>query len=498
MTKNTLFLFIFFLSIVLSKAHADNLFCSFENPLPGRIGSSGIQHVQLGSTDVFFYMSEEKFELIKKIVEEINLGKVNLTVDINDYDCLTTELSAISSKYPDPISYNGIEPVFADISGHLVLDSFAHSLTELIASQTGLNLQGVSREINFIVNQDAHKFHQDQSAKQFSFLNSENIETTSSKIIQDLTLIDWDMSVDTLSATIIQDSESNERFLFTLFPKEAVGMLFTQSSIYLNREAHPSYQVPTIFPYHAVLSPIDRNGSKTPGSSKGKRLSTVLRGVVTEEEIEQLKSKSSPLKINRPIAIKDEKGSGLVYPNTIIAREIPDEANKIWNGLNLNEGWVYKHSDKENVEIFEISSSAIDQLAHLLSCHFEVCSQINGHAKLLRLIKKDGGFSRLDLMGLKIKPESQIFILNATSLTEDYDYYNLAQDMTSDMLPWIQLYHLPKNMVFKISGLVFNKLSLTPIEEILFRKAAIDSMKTDGLSSIDKIVTKLDIIVFEE
>ena len=160
------------------------------------------------------------------------------------------------------------------------------------------------------------------------------------------------MSADTLSATVLQDSLSDERFLLALFPKESVGMIFAQSPKYLTREAHPSYLVPTIFPYHAVLSPIDRKGGVTAGSSKGKRLSTVVRGVVLESEIDALKAKSKPLSLNRPSLLNGE----WVYPNGMIAKEISVDVSPLLDGFN--QGFVLKYPDQENVEIYIINSSS--------------------------------------------------------------------------------------------------------------------------------------------
>ena len=315
------------------------------------------------------------------------------------------------------------------------------------------------------------------------------------KIIQDLTLIDWDMSVDTFSATIIQDSVSNDRFLMTLFPKESVGMLFTQSPKYLTREAHPSYSVPTIFPYHAVLSPIDMKGGSTPGSSKGKRLSTVLRGVVLKDEISDLKRRACPLAINRPSPFEDEKGKGAIYQNGIMARELNDEIRNLLNIESWQEGFVYKYADRENVEILEISGESAECLTSLLANQFG----LNPCRKTFtRLIKKDGGFSSLDLMRLDIGPNQMVVLLNSSEEPEGYDFFNLAQDCSSQMLPWIQLYHVPPEKALYIPGSVFHELSLTPVEEILFRKAEIDSMKTDGVTSSKKIVTKIDLFIFEK
>lgn len=497
--KSSFFLSCLFLGIIifckLDKALAEE---NKLNPLPGRIGFRDIGWVQFGNTDVFFYMTPEKYALTRKIVQEINQEKIKLTVDVNDYDCLTTEISALASKYPEAIEYKDGKPIFADPIGHAILDFYAQNLKDLIFHQLNLNMEGISREINFVISQDAHKFHQDQSGNQFAFLNKRDPLLPPCKIIQDLTLVDWDMSIDTFSATIIQDSLSKDRFLITLFPKEAVGILFVQSPIHLTRKAHPSYKVPTIFPYHAVLSPIDRKAASTPGSSKGKRLSTVLRGIVLENEIEQLKQRSLPLLIDRPVPFEDEKGGGFNYQNGIVVRELTKEVRDLLKKWNLEEGSIYKRIDRENVEILEIASPNNAILAEQLAEQFNIDRSCISKTTFLRLIKKDSGFSSFNLMRLNFLPGSEVIILNSSIIPKGYDYFNLAEDCTETLLPWIHLYHLPPEKGLKVPIDLLSHFSLTPIEEILFRKAEIDSMKTDGITSSGKIVTKIDIVVFEK
>jgi len=65
--------------------------------------------------------------------------------------------------------------------------------------------------------------------------------------------------------------------------------------------------------------------TKTSGSSKGKRLSTVLRGVVSERELENLKENSQELSLNRPIALEDGKKRALLYPNGILVKKLLEE-----------------------------------------------------------------------------------------------------------------------------------------------------------------------------
>lgn len=464
-----------------------------EGAIPGRVEMSDLCWVQFDTTDVFFYMSPNKFKLTEQIVRDINQEKIKLTVDINDFDCLTTELSAIASKYPEPLNNQTGQSIYADPIGHLTLETYAKNLKSILQNELNLHIQGLTREINFVFSQDAHKFHQDQSGKQFEFLNNQTSFTKPSKIIQDLTLIDWDMSKDTFSATIIQDSESEDRYLLTLFPNESVGLIFAQSPEYLSREAHPSYTQPTIFPYHAVLSPIDMKASSTPGSSKGKRLSTVVRGVVEEEEIDKLKQKAISLSINRPTKTNESNTTKSIYPNGIVTKNLDTHTLNLHKNTCSSVGYIYRHPDRENTEILELTCQQIAPLAEDLAREFEISAQFQ---RCLRIIKRDGGFSSFNQMKLGIESDQKVILLNASIIPPGYDYFNLAQDWTKNKLPWIQLYHVPNTKALLINGSTLSELSLTPIEEILFRDAKSDSIKTDGISCSNKIVTQIDLLIF--
>lgn len=467
------------------------------NALPGHRQSKTCYHVSLGSTNVFFYMSPEKEVLINSLVDEINHEKILLTVDINDLGCFTTEIAAVASKYPDLSSSSLKTPsnVF-DPTGQDILDRFGYDITRLLAEELSLNFKGVSREINFVMNQDAHKYHQDHSATQFKYLNHlPKEEALYTNIAQDLTLVDWDMSEGTFSGTVFQDSESFDRYIFPLFPKDILGMIFTQSPKYLSRDAHPSYNIPTIFPYHAVLSPIDYSGSQTPGSSKGKRISTVVRAVVSKSEVDDLASKATTLNLNRPVVQTKNQYSDRNYSsgmkgkplNKIELEEISSTLNVVYN--------VQVIEDKENIVTFEIKDEKVcEALFKVINRFFSSDYSDFSQARIFVANKMDGGFSSINL---GIQNNSSVVILNLSDVPEGYDYFHIAQDFTKEGLPWIQLYHFPPYLAYQLSGESFRKISLTPLEEILFREAKADSSKTDGINTMNKFKTKILIFALD-
>ncbi|MDA1056327.1 MAG: hypothetical protein O3A58_00670 [Proteobacteria bacterium] len=442
-------------------------------------------------------MSPEKEALINSLVDEINHEKILLTVDINDLGCFTTEIAAIASKYPNLSSCSLKTPsnVF-DPTGQDTLDRFEDNITKLLADELSLNFKGVSREINFVINQDAHKYHQDHSATQFKYLTHlSKEEAIRTNIVQDLTLVDWDMSEGTFSGTVFQDSESFDRYIFPLFPKDILGMVFTQSPKYLSRDAHPSYNIPTIFPYHAVLSPIDYSGSQTPGSSKGKRISTVVRGVVPKSEVDDLASKTTTLKLNRPITQNENQYSNRNYSNGMTGSTLnKTELNEISSILRAVYN-VQIVDDKENTVTFEIKDTdTCEALFKIVSRFFSSNYSDSSEVRIFIANKMDGGFSSMNCMNLGIQNNSSVFILNLSDVPEGYDYFHIAQDFTKQGFPWIQLYHFPPYLAYQLSGESLKKLSLTPLEEILFREAKADSSKTDGMNTVNKFRTKILII----
>lgn len=437
--------------------------------------------VKIGETEFIFYMTKEKYQASKELIKSINDKKLLLVVEMYDDPYLTTEISAIASISPNA---DVIDPL-----GNVVLDQYAKKVIQIAKNDLNVEIEATSREINLIVSQDAHKFHQDQFKRQYEYLNANHDKLPKCKIIHDLTLIDWNMSKGTISGTIFQD-EGGDRLLVALFPQSVVGIITAESPIYPENNDPPVFPGPISLPYHAVLSPIDFQGELSSGSSKGQRISTVVRGIVRDDAFKDIRNKAIHLLPYRPIQEIDKRGiETLKYENGILLK-------KFKNTPKIDLSWGYKMPDQENVEIVITDPRYNRDIITTMENMFDIKNVNISDVQVWHLIKKDGGFSKIDLMNLNLPDNSQIVLVNSSTLPKDYKYFNFSEDLTSQGYPWIHLYQFHPDMAMLVDNNTFKRLSLTPMEELIYRDEIIDNRQVDGLKMLPKLVTRIDVFVF--
>lgn len=445
--------------------------------LPGRLGSKESCVARLGKCDVYFYMTPEKHELAKQMIQNVNENMV-LTLGLAAQPCPTLEVLVQAIKYPEK-----------DPQGTKILDQYAEKTQKLLEQFYGIQLKGISRYMNLNFNWEALKLHQDRFKEQYEYLSKLPLPVEQYTLVQDLTLIDWQMTKGTLSATMVQDGDMGDRFLICFFPNEVVGTFYADPAIYRGPYAPFVYPGHVTMPPHSTVPPMDLFGNCSSGSSKGKRMSTAVRGIVETKSMEKVRALSRELPVNRRSATSFGKDMYWCYDNGIILKPLAENTS-----LSLVLEPNLKIEDKENVDIVEISTQAncyvIQQIADL----FNIKNKNN--VKILHLIKRDGGFSEFNAMDLGISPTSQIILINHSELPNGYRHFSLAEDLTKKNLPWIQLYNFDPSMAMKVPYDVFYQLSLTPAEELLYRDEKIDFLNSEQSTLQKKIVTKIDLIIF--
>jgi hypothetical protein len=269
-------------------------------------------------------------------------------------------------------------------------------------------------------------------------------------------------------------------------------MMTTEPVIYPESNGPPVFPGAISLPYHAVLSPIDRNGCVTPGSSKGKRVSTVVRGLSREENLKNLESLAVPLPLNRPKEITSDDGLlTYKYENGLLVKQFPFDKKPV-----VDISWNFKSLDKENVEILKTAAEQNLELIKTIQAMFSIpCDDLN-NVKVTHLIKKDNGFSKIALMDLDIPPSSTIVLVNSSRLPEGYKYYNITEDLMDKEISWMQLYQFKPEMAILTDHDTFSRLSLTPLEELIYREETSDCEKTEGVDLFIKPVTQIDIFAF--
>lgn len=459
--------------------------------VPGRLSNSEISTATFGETRLFFYMTPEKQKLAQDFIYDIEENMLH-TIAEAELDFPVYELSPIATEFRDPISFDKENnPIYLDHKGMTVYEDHAQKVRNIAEQVLGIQIHGYSKEMSLILNSDANKFHQDQFITQYNYLKNHSHPIPKYALFQDLTLIDWELSKGTFSATLFQDRESSDRFVFPLFEDEVACTVYTEPAIYLGPNTTPEYPGASTLPPHSPIPSLDRYGSLTPGSAKGKRVSVAVRGLVLECEMEGLIKRSKALPVNRyvPVELSDGRISHQ-YPNGILINELLDR-----KPLPVNSEWVYRQPDQENMEIFETRPEDNQLSIQALLNTFNLSCPVS-EVRVKHLIKKDGGFSRLSIDQLNISKDSILVLVNSSKIPDLSAPYPLAEDFTKQGQPWIQLYHFPSHMAMLISANKLDDLSLTPVEEIMFRDAFQDMECTDPNILKNKMISQIDIFIF--
>lgn len=446
---------------------------------PGRLGTDSISYAKFGDCEIYFYMNEEKAVLSKELPRRVNEDMM-ITLGTAALPCPTREImvQAIKSPEKDPI-------------GTSLLKDYAENVHAIARNYLGLNLLGLSWYMNLNLNWEALKIHHDQFVQQYRFMQENQLSSSDYTLVQDLTLIDWQMGKGTVAGTMVQDGRMGDRYIIYLFPDEVVGTFYTEPAYSFSNESISRYPGHITMPPHSTIAPMDYQSGNFCGSSKGKRISTAVRGIVANDQMAQLRSASQKLEINRRIPEVFPNGSGAVYSNGISIRPLSDKAPKIVANQALLIG------ENENVTIASIS---IDDNAFLVE-HIRNVFNIpatHRNASISRLIKKDSGFTSLKKLELPLQDNSKIVLLNSSILPDGYRYFNIAQDGSQTGLPWIQLYHIEPGLGMEVPADVFMALSLSPLEELIYRNEDNDAINSEYSELMKKFTTQIDCIIFND
>jgi len=485
---NKLFtLFITIFCSLLSFANADE-----PMSVPGRLGHSGIATAKFGKNRLYFYMTPEKHDMAKGFMQDIIENMLH-GIDVAELDFPVVEVTPICTINKEPIDYDkDNQPIYTDTKGMMVFESHAQKVKQMIESLWGVTFHGLSKETSLIVNFDANKFHQDQFITQYQFLKNHPHPIPEYILVQDLTLVDFEMAKGTFSGTILQDEDTEDRFIFPLFDSQVACTVYTEPAIYLGPDKAPEYPGAMTLPPHSPMACVDRLGDLTPGSAKGKRVSISIRGLVTKKEMEEFASRSQQLDVDYPeIRLNSDNKIERHYSHGILFKEL--DANSIDKSPMTS---VLRLPDVQNMELYETSAQ---DSAHLIEYIKSMFAITENDVKVLHLIKKDGGFSNFicEQGALNIAPDAKVVVLNRSKLPQDYKHFPIAEDFTLQGKPWIQLYPFSPNMAMKVSGAKLKDLAAVSAEEIIFRDARKDIESIDPNVMNEKIVIQLDLYVFQ-
>lgn len=445
--------------------------------LPGRVDNPELYVVRFGNTRTYMYMTEGKWQETNRLVAAVNSKAITLVADVYE-NPRTTEFSAIASIRPNPVLIDDSVDESGDkSSGQGPLNDYAKRIQAIAEKTLHIGpLFAVSREINLIVSHDAHTFHKDSFPKQYAYL-AKHPELPRCSLIHDLTLVDWDMAKGTVSGTIFHDPVGGDRFLLALLPGDQFGTFSIEPIEYQEDGRPPEDPGAQLLPFHAVLSSEDLRGDVTAGSSKGQRISSVLRGLVQDEDAKAVDAHAKELPVSRPSL---EADGSISYPNGMHFKKVITKTREAEAVVQLEE--------RENVQ--KVTYKTVDSQ----ECHHELGVDATLHLQShVRLSKKDGGFNVLSSLH-PVEEGDHIVIVNRSELPSGYKQYCLSEDQSDLGLPWIQMYQFPAERALHLTKQQYDRLLLTPVLELLYRDEATDCGKERAPCS--KLATHLDVYVF--
>lgn len=431
-------------------------------PLPGRSGWPTTCRLEFGDTEIFLYMSEKKRSIANGLVRSVARDAV-LTTDTTSPPC---EIAEFVPLWLQDRNRETDEYYINETDDHPIASYFDAQETS-VREELGVDIHERSTEIAIIANGHALRFHRDRLVSQYAYLQQAERPPNSYRLVQDLTLIDWDMQSDTISGTLF-DHPNSDRYLFCLHPGEVVGLFFSESV---------RFPGPMMMPYHCALPVMDNSARRTVGSAKGKRLSALVRGLADAEQLSRLRRRSSQLVVNELL-----DGSSRTYVNGVRVLHDPSLPQTLITPIAVI-------NNDEGLSIVELRPDT-----NLGLLHAALRESADG-ARLFRVEKHGDGFSELQESIPQFSHAERVVLVNRSRYVPESDVsYPLALDFTQRNQPWVQMFRLATGSSVELPVSERELVRLVPPDEILHRSALLDSFYPTSKSQ-DRMVNAVDVIV---
>lgn len=414
---------------------------------PGRAPDQ-VYCLKFGDTTLFLYMSELKTSSAQRLVDAV-ANKAILTTEVTSPPCELAEFVPLwlQNREHEPDTYY----LAGRGTGHPIQEYFDLQMLA-VSSALGITITQCSTEMGIIANGDALRFHRDRLVNQYKKLSESNGAAERLQVVQDLTLIDWDMQPGTISGTAL-DHPDGDRYLFLLRPSEVVGLFFAEL---------PKLPGPMMMPYHCALPVFDFAAGTTVGPAKGKRLSALTRGLAPEQEVTRLTNRATELRIDEVEAVNDR---GRIYRSgvRVVTHSWLPETALVPVSLVLGAA--------EGVGIAELSIDANASLLRMVTGE----TSLDGY-RFFRIDKHGEGFSNLLWALPRIADARDVVVINRSLYGPQRNIsFPVAFDHTHQGKPWIQLLRLHAGDTVRLPSAVIPTLRLAPTDHLLHRSARLDS-----------------------
>lgn len=471
---------------------AENKF-AYTPPLPGRLGSDKVYRVKLGDAEMYFFMDLEKYDLARNMANQVE-NNLMLSMAKAEFPLPTVEVAATATMFRKPLGYDqNLNPIDVDPLGTKLIDTYTQKTVENIEKRFNCNISTLTREMNLVVSHDAMRFHRDQLPLQYAFLNKAGLNFPKCLLAQDLTLMDWSMPPKSFSGTLMRDGADGDIFFILQFPNEVTSNFTLDPPVYPEDGTPPVYPGATTLPYHSPFAPVDYEGKYTSGSGRGKRISSVVRGIILDKDLDVLRHSSISLELNKPAHKSDSKnGISVVYKNGIEIHPLSKNFAKNLEGTNL-----IRRENNQHVEVLapnkKLDSFQKQALSKLLGV------KVKGYnIEYYKIIKRTSGFTRLEDLPLDLSDLDFCIIVNRSALPKHYEYTHVGEDFTSRGAPWIQMYFLPPSAFMKVTAKHLKNFCLTPIEELFYRNPNHDAEIMDIETIHSDFHSELDLFILRK
>ncbi|MCE6995233.1 hypothetical protein LZG04_10480 [Saccharothrix sp. S26] len=429
--------------------------------LPGRIGAEAVYRLDFGQTEVFLFMTPTKLEAARALVRSLAEDAV-LTTEATSPPCEVAEFVPLwlKDRQRDPGEF------YIDRDDHPIADYYA-SQERVLADELGVRVRESSAELALVANGDGLRYHRDRLVNQYALLERGEECAEDLRLVQDLTLIDWDMQAGTMSGTIFEHPDG-DRYLFALHPGEVVGMFFSQ---------RPVFPGPMMMPYHCALPVLDRESGRSVGAAKGKRLSALIRGLAAGDEVDALSGRAAGVALND---VAEETGGVRRYRDGLEVARVADLPDTAVHPV------AHLAGDDQGVSVIELSTQDNRPLLDALGAP--------RGARLFRVDKVGEGFADLGAVVPGFAEAASVTLVNRTRRSPRQTSYPVAFDHTLLGLSWWQLHRLAAADVMRVPLATRSSLRLCPTDEILHRSALLDSFHSTG-SLRPRTVISVDVVV---
>ncbi len=421
-----------------------------------------VQTFAFGSTQFFAYMTPQKRGVLESLTQLLGDDAV-LTTDRTSPPSTLAELTPLWMKEPE----RSADDHYLSDSPAIDFESFFESYETATESALGVRFREHSREIGFVFNGDGLRYHRDRVVNQYAKLKRETSETVErTRLVQDLSLADWDMQDGTFSGTAFVHP-LGDRYLFLLEPGSAISLYFAE---------HVDMPGPLMMPFHLALPVADSYAGSSVGEAKGKRFSCLMRGLADAVEVDRLVDAAEQVDVHERMSVD----GGFRFPSGM---RIESGTPPSYSLVNAESGC---YNANEGCLVTRLSSDANAPILDHLG--------IGAVAGMFRVVKNGDGFSAVHDLVPEIGEFDLVILNRSVDTPQAGTSYPLTLHLPGFVSPVLQMIEFRHEQVLTVPGALLKALYLSPTAPVFHRSELLDAFYPTAVRT-PKMTTVLDLAI---